>query len=182
MTPEIKLGERPNNGPDFQRWKDMVESVIDFIAASRTMLNVLTDKLEEGKRFREEEKRKIEDEKVKLEFYKECLKMELNNVVKKVNNDTSTDLFEAGDQRCHYVGFKSAPKYPQNTKEKLGSGILKTSKYLSKIPRQQSNTDQGSKSRLTERSSETSNVARSCLNRRTRSKNYVELSQKLKTT
>ncbi|KAF7269057.1 hypothetical protein GWI33_017874 [Rhynchophorus ferrugineus] len=157
--------------PEFKKWKEMVDSVIEFISASRLMLNALTDRLKDGEKFREEEKRRMEDEKIKLEFYKECLKMELNNVVKKTNCQTFTDSYEAGDRNEHLNSQKSIHKF--------ASGVLdRNNKYISRIPRQISNIEGKRKSHIS-----VCNNGRTVTNKGARSNktsSYAEINQKIK--
>lgn len=53
-----------------EKWKAMVDSVIEFIAASRTMLYALNQRLQEGEKNQQELKKRTEDAKTKHPFYR----------------------------------------------------------------------------------------------------------------
>lgn len=53
-----------NKGCEHDKWKAMVDSVIEFLSASRTMLHVLNERISEREKLRQAET------KTKLELYK----------------------------------------------------------------------------------------------------------------
>lgn len=69
MAEKFVLPDPAPKGAEHEKWKAMVDSVIEFIAASRTMLQVLNDRVKDNEKLRLEDAKKLEEEKVKLEFY-----------------------------------------------------------------------------------------------------------------
>lgn len=70
MTEKLQLPNPAPKSTEHEKWQAMIESVIEFISASRTMLQVLNERVKDSQKYKEAEKKKIEDEKTKLAFYK----------------------------------------------------------------------------------------------------------------
>lgn len=57
-------------GCEHDKWKAMVDSVIEFLSASRTMLHVLNERISEREKLRLAETKNVKNEKTKLELFK----------------------------------------------------------------------------------------------------------------
>ncbi|KAL1517033.1 hypothetical protein ABEB36_000852 [Hypothenemus hampei] len=73
MTENLQLPDPAVRPPEHDKWKAMVDSVIEFISASRTMLHVLNQRLVDAEKCREE---RLEEEKAIIALYKDYLQLE----------------------------------------------------------------------------------------------------------
>ncbi|XP_060535004.1 uncharacterized protein LOC132707245 [Cylas formicarius] len=77
MSQKLELPDPAPAAAGRPQWKEMVDSVVEFIAASRTMLEILRGRVKDHEAAKEEEIRKLEDDKIRMEFYKECLRVDV---------------------------------------------------------------------------------------------------------
>ncbi|XP_048525980.1 uncharacterized protein LOC125502327 [Dendroctonus ponderosae] len=84
--------ELPNPAPktcEQEKLKAMVDSVIEFITASRNMLCALNQRLKDSARAKEESKKRTEDENAKPAIYQDCLNSEKKSI--ELISQTKTD-------------------------------------------------------------------------------------------
>ncbi|CAG9761458.1 unnamed protein product [Ceutorhynchus assimilis] len=92
MSENLRFPAQAVQGIEHEKWKAMVDSVIDFISASRAMLHLLNDKLADNEKWNEDQRKKIEEEKNMTAFYKDYLSLEIAPKLDRMSATTGTAI------------------------------------------------------------------------------------------